>query len=1428
MAKTLPWCAVLVLLGALDASASSGGITGYSGQVSGVTCSNCHAVTSGTTPTAAITGPATLAPGATGSYRFTLSGGPGVRGGFNVSVDNVLATLAGVSGQTTAIGGEVTQSAAKTFTSGAVSFDFTLTAPASATTLHLYGAGNSCNGSGTAGDREALATFTITVGSTNAAPTVATAAAAASSTVNGTSVALSVLGADDGGEAALTYTWSSSGPAAVTFSANGSNAAKATTATFTRAGSYTFTATLKDAQGATVTSAVTVTVAQSVAQVAVTPGSATVLASQSQPFAASAVDQFAQPLSPAPTFTWGVTGGGTVSSTGVFTAGATAGGPFTVSASAGGKSGTAQVSVSAGNQAPTIATAAAASPATVSGASTALSVLGADDSGEAGLTYTWATTAGPALASFGASGTNAAKSTTATFTKAGSYTLEVTLRDAAGLSVKSAVSVTVAQTLSALTVAPATASVPGGGTQAFGASGVDQFGQPMAALPALTWSTSGGGTITSAGVFTAGASPGGPFTVTASAAGKSGTAQLTVAGGAPTFTTAAAATPSPVTGTSAGLSALASDDGGEAALTYTWALTAGPAPVTFSVNGSNAAKATSATFTRAGSYAFSVTAKDAVGLTAVSTVNLVVSQTVSAVQVTPATTTVNAGASQAFTATASDQFAQTMSPAPALTWSVSGGGAVSSTGVFTAAGTPGGPFTATAAAGPHSGTAQVTVSNGSAPSIATAASASPATVTQTTAALTVLGADDGGEAALTYTWVMLSGPSAAFFAPNGTNAAKASTATFTRAGDYVLQVTAKDATGQATSSAVTVTVAQTTTTVSVTPPTASVRTGAALQLAARASDQFGVPLASAPTFTWSASGGGTVSSTGLFTAAETAGGPYVVTALAQGKSGTASVSVTAVPGSAPVIVQPARSADSVISGTSAALSVLASDDGGDAQLSYTWSSVSGPAPVAFSPNATSAAKSSTAAFTRAGSYLLSVTVKDASGLTTSSDVTVNVASALGALEVIPGAVTVAAGASTQFAVAAKDQFDQPLLPAPAVAWSVSGGGTVTSAGLFRAGSASGGPFTLTATTGSRSATSAVTVGSGVAPVVAAAASAMPQTVLGRSTTLRTLAQDDAPETTLTYRWRAMGPGAVAFLTNDANAAKQTVATFERSGAYTLTVTVVDGQGLQAESAVSVQVDAVLTAVEVTPAVVTVSALGQQPFTATPLDQFGLAIPGTMAMAWQVNGGGTIDAAGTFTARAQGGGPFVVSAAAQGIRGAAQVTVEGGTAPDVTAPSVSLESVELRDGALLVSALASDDVGVTGVTFFLDGAPAAALTQAPWSATLDVAALGEGPRQLVVEARDAAGHVSRSAEHAFELAAAPGSQLVVGQGPFGCSASGPSGAGAPLLLLAMLLVWAAGRRLEARVVQVHRHSTPPGSAFSSGQPRGTGSSHARHS
>ena len=320
-------------------------------------------------------------------------------------------------------------------------------------------------------------TGTTVVTVTDAAPTVATAAAAAPGTVTGTTTALSVLGADDAGEANLTYTWATTGtpPAAVSFSANGSNAAKNTTATFSKAGSYTFQVTITDAGGLSATSSVTVTVNQALTSIAVTPATPALASHATQQFTAAGFDQFGNAMSLGTT-TWTATAG-SITAGGLFTA-PYAAASVTVKATSGTVSGTTVATVT--DAAPTAATAAAATPGTVTGTTTALSVLGADDAGEANLTYTWATTGTPpAAVSFSANGSNAAKNTTATFRKAGSYTFQVTITDAGGLSATSSVTVTVNQALTSIAVTPAMPALASHATQQFTAAGFDQFGNAM-------------------------------------------------------------------------------------------------------------------------------------------------------------------------------------------------------------------------------------------------------------------------------------------------------------------------------------------------------------------------------------------------------------------------------------------------------------------------------------------------------------------------------------------------------------------------------------------------------------------------------------------------------------------------------------------------------------------------------------------------------------------------------------------------------------------------------------------------------------------------------------------------------------------------------------------------------------------------------------
>jgi hypothetical protein len=190
------------------------------------------------------------------------------------------------------------------------------------------------------------------------------------------------------------------------------------------------------------------------------------------------------------------------------------------------------------NQPPTVVTAANISSGPVTGTSAGLAVLGADDAGEAGLTYTWSVAGTPpAPVAFTVNGSNAAKTTTVSFRQAGVYNLRVTIRDEAGLTATSSVSVNVTPTLSAMTLTPDTTSLNAGGIVQFTAAGFDQFGIVTPVNP--VWSVAGtgaAGSITPTGLYTASAVGGSTDTIKATAGSVSATASITVAA-APTVST---------------------------------------------------------------------------------------------------------------------------------------------------------------------------------------------------------------------------------------------------------------------------------------------------------------------------------------------------------------------------------------------------------------------------------------------------------------------------------------------------------------------------------------------------------------------------------------------------------------------------------------------------------------------------------------------------------------------------------------------------------------------------------------------------------------------------------------------------------------------------------------------------------------------------
>jgi len=151
-------------MGTPVAEAFPSGITGYSGNPAtngGAICTNCHS--GGIVPTVTLSGPASVAPGATNSYALTISGGQRVGGGLDVSATG--GSLASAGSDTQVQGGEITQRSPKAADAGGnVVFNFNWTAPLSPGAVTMYGAGNSVNLSGgTSGDNAAKSSLAIVV-----------------------------------------------------------------------------------------------------------------------------------------------------------------------------------------------------------------------------------------------------------------------------------------------------------------------------------------------------------------------------------------------------------------------------------------------------------------------------------------------------------------------------------------------------------------------------------------------------------------------------------------------------------------------------------------------------------------------------------------------------------------------------------------------------------------------------------------------------------------------------------------------------------------------------------------------------------------------------------------------------------------------------------------------------------------------------------------------------------------------------------------------------------------------------------------------------------------------------------------------------------------------------------------------------------------
>lgn len=255
-------------------------------------------------------------------------------------------------------------------------------------------------------------------------------------------------------------------------------------------------------------------------------------------------------------------------------------------------------------------------------------------------------------------------------------------------------------------------------------------------------------------------------------------------------------------------------------------------------------------------------------------------------------------------------------------------------------------------------------------------------------------------------------------------------------------------------------------TIAITPDPAEITAGETYQFRATGYDADGVEIPGV-TFSWSVvHGGGSIDTTGTFTATTTAGTfKNTVVASADGRTATATVNVVA--GSLKSIsVSPAPA--EVPAGKTQTFTATGYDKYRNevSDLTVTWSVVNGGGTIDTNTGLFTAQ-------TTVGEFTQTVQAK--SGSVTGLATVKVVPDAVAKVEVTPNPGTVDLGAVVQFAAKAYDQYNNEVTDA-VFQWTLSGGGTIDDKGLVQAG-AEAGQFddAVTATIGSISGSASLIV-----------------------------------------------------------------------------------------------------------------------------------------------------------------------------------------------------------------------------------------------------------------------------------------------------------------------------------------------------------------
>ena len=569
---------------------------------------------------------------------------------------------------------------------------------------------------------------------------------------------------------------------------------------------------------------------------------------------------------------------------------------------------------------------------------------------------------------------NGATTATASNLAAGTYTVTVTESSTQHCTATASVTVTQPTALAATT-----SSVAASCGQSNGSATVT----PSGGTSAYTYSWSSGATTAAASNLAAGT-----YSVTITDANNctlSKSVTVTSTGAVPSSAGTIAGSATACTGSNAySVTSVAG-------VTYTWAVSGG-GTVTPSTNTANI------NWTTAGTFTVSVTPSNSCGNGPVSTLSVTVGSRPTAPSITGATSACPGAVGYSITQQSGTTY----------TWAVSGGGTINpttGTNVTVTWATPGNytvSVTPTNSCGAGTaGTLAVAVSNGGPAATTITGNTAPCPGNNTYTVPSSSG--------VTYTWAVSGGGTVT---PNGNSA----TINWTALGAHTISVTPSNTCGTGTVGTLAVTVSNNL-------PAAPTISGSHTACTGVA-DAFSVPSSSGVTYTWAASGGGTVSpGTGNNTTVTWATpGTYTVSATptslcGTGTAGTYSVTVT----------QSAVSAGAISGNASVCLNTTPTYSISSSGGTYTWA-VSGGGTL--TPNGTSA----TVHWTALGTYTISVTPTSSCGTVTPSTLTVTVANA--AIQpAITGSNNICSNVSTGYTVVA--------VAGETYTWSSNAGAVVT-------------------------------------------------------------------------------------------------------------------------------------------------------------------------------------------------------------------------------------------------------------------------------------------------------------------------------------------------------------------------------------------------